>query len=90
MCLAIPAKIISIDNQRATVEVGGLTRDASVVLLPDAGLGDYVLMHAGFAISLVDEEEALETIRLFEQLAGGSFSGEEFGGSDPGEPGPAA
>lgn len=76
MCLAIPAKIVSIDNQRATVEVGGLTREASVVLLPDAGLGDYVLMHAGFAISLVDEDEALETIRLFEQLAGGSLLGE--------------
>lgn len=71
MCLAIPAKIINIDNQMATVEVGGLTRQASVVLLPDAMPGDYVLMHAGFAISLVDEQEALETIRLFEQLADG-------------------
>ena len=71
MCLAIPAKIIDIDKMMATVEVGGLTRKASVVLLPDASLGDYVLMHAGFAISLVDEEEALETLRLFEQLAEG-------------------
>ena len=69
MCLAIPAKIIDIDRQMATVEIGGVTRRASVVLLPGAGLGDYVLLHAGFAISLVDEDAALETIELFEQLS---------------------
>ncbi len=69
MCLAIPAKIIDIDKQMATVEIGGVTRQASVVLLPGAGLGDYVLLHAGFAISLIDEDAALETIKLFEQLS---------------------
>jgi len=53
----------------ATVEIGGVTRRASVVLLPGAGLGDYVLLHAGFAISLIDEDAALETIKLFEQLS---------------------
>lgn len=71
MCLAIPARIIDIDGKTATVDVGGLTRQASVVLLPEACLGDYVLMHAGFAISMVDEHEAIETIRLFEELAKG-------------------
>lgn len=71
MCLAIPAKIVDIDEKMATVDVGGVTRQASVVLLPEAALGDYVLMHAGFAISLVDENEALETIRLFDELANG-------------------
>lgn len=71
MCLAIPAKIIEIDEKTATVDVGGVKRQASVVLLPEASLGDYVLMHAGFAISLVDQNEALETIRLFEELAKG-------------------
>lgn len=71
MCLAIPAKIVNIDNQSATVEVGGVTRQASIVLLPDARLGNYILIHAGFAISLVDEAEALETIKLFEQLSEG-------------------
>jgi hydrogenase expression/formation protein HypC len=71
MCLAIPAKIVNIDNQLATVEVGGVTRQASIVLLPDARLGNYILIHAGFAISLVDEAEALETIKLFEQLSEG-------------------
>jgi hydrogenase expression/formation protein HypC len=69
MCLAVPARITKIDDQMATVEVGGITRDASTVLLPDAGVGDYVLIHAGFSISLVDEDEALETIRLFYEMA---------------------
>jgi len=80
MCLAIPAKIIDIDRQMATVDVGGVTRQASVVLLPEAGPGDYVLMHAGFAISIVDENEARETIRLFEQLLNG-MPGEDSGSS---------
>lgn len=71
MCLAVPAKIIEIENQLVTVEVGGLTRRASIVLLPDASLGDYVLIHAGFAISKIDEKEALETLHLFEQLSDG-------------------
>ena len=84
MCLAIPARIISIDNQMAAVEVGGVSRKASVILLPEAGPGDYVLMHAGFAISLVDEKEALETIRLFEQFANGTYDGETYGSGETG------
>ncbi len=79
MCLAVPARIIEIENQLVTVEVGGLTRQASIVLLPDAGLGDYVLIHAGFAISMIDEQEALETLHLFEQLG----HGEDVNFSDP-------
>lgn len=71
MCLAVPAKIIELENQMAMIEVGGLTRKASTVLLPDAVIGDYVLIHAGFAISVVDEEAALETIRLFDEMTGG-------------------
>ncbi len=58
------------------MEVGGLTREASTVLLPEAAVGDYVLIHAGFAISRVDEREARETIRLFEAMAGGDEAGE--------------
>ena len=75
MCLAVPAKIIELDNHMAKVEVGGLSRDASMMLLPDAVIGDYVLIHAGFAISLVDEDEALETIRLFDDMTDGLASG---------------
>ena len=79
MCLAIPARIISIEDQMAAVEIGGLTRRASVVLLPEAAPGDFVLMHAGFAISLVDETEALETIRLFQQFADGTYDAGSYG-----------
>jgi hydrogenase expression/formation protein HypC len=53
----------------ATVEVSGVTREVSLMLLPDAKVGDYVLVHAGFAIQTVDEEEARRTLELFEELA---------------------
>lgn len=57
MCLAFPAKIVEIKDSLATVERSGVKRDASLMLLPDAKIGDYVLIHAGFAIQVVDEEE---------------------------------
>lgn len=69
MCLAVPAKIIEIDNQTAVVEIGGLRKQASLVLLPEASLGDYVLLHAGFAISRLDEAEAMKTLALFDELS---------------------
>lgn len=69
MCLAIPAKIIEINNGVATIELGGVTRKASLILLPSASMGDYVLVHAGFAISLVDEREAAKTLSLFAELS---------------------
>ncbi len=69
MCLAVPAKIIETDGQQAIVEIGGLRKQASIVLLPEAVTGDYVLLHAGFAISMIDKKEALETLLLFEELA---------------------
>lgn len=75
MCLAVPAKIVELDKVMAKVEVGGLTREASMMLLPEATIGDYVLVHAGFAISLVDEDEALKTIRLFDDMTDGRASG---------------
>lgn len=71
MCLSIPARIIEIVNQMATVEVGGITRQASLMLLPQAATGDYVLVHAGFAISMVDKAEARETLRFFEDVLKG-------------------
>lgn len=58
MCLAFPAKIVAIKDSLATVERSGVKRDASLMLLPDAKIGDYVLIHAGFAIQVVDEEES--------------------------------
>ena len=57
MCLAFPAKIVDIKDSLATVERSGVKRDASLMLLPDAKVGDYVLIHAGFAMQIVDEQE---------------------------------
>jgi len=69
MCLAIPAQIQSIDGFEGQAEIGGVSRTVSLFLTPDAKVGDYVLIHTGYAISIVDEEEALETLRLFQELA---------------------
>jgi len=62
MCLAVPSKIIEINDTLAKVEVDGVVREASLMLLDDAGIGDYVIVHAGFAISKMDEEAALQTL----------------------------
>ncbi len=69
MCLAIPAKVKSIEGQEGDVEVGGISRKASFMLTPEVMVGDYVLLHTGYAISIVDETEAKETLRLLEELA---------------------
>ena len=69
MCLAIPAKILSLDGDEGDVELGGVTRRVSLQLVPEATVGDYVLLHTGYAISLVDEAEAEETLKLFRDLA---------------------
>jgi hydrogenase expression/formation protein HypC len=69
MCLAIPARIESIDGSQANVDVGGVGRTISIYLTPEAKVGDYVYIHTGFAISIVDEAEALESLRLLRELA---------------------
>ena len=69
MCLAIPSKIIKIDNSMAVIDVDGVKREASLLLLEDAGVGDYVIVHAGFAIHKIDEEVALETLKLLKEAA---------------------
>lgn len=68
MCLAVPVRIVEIEGQAARVELGGVLREISIVLTPEAQVGDYVLIHTGFAISVLDEEEAQETLRLFAEL----------------------
>lgn len=69
MCLAIPAKITKIgDNKLATVDILGATREIALDLTPQAGEGDYVLVHAGFAIEVVDEQFAQETIDLIREF----------------------
>ncbi len=69
MCLAVPVRVLQIDGLKAVVELGGLTRQASIMLVPDTEVGDYVLLHAGFAIQKLNEREAEETIRLFAEIA---------------------
>jgi hydrogenase expression/formation protein HypC len=69
MCLAVPSKIISKDNLLATVDVFGARREVSLALVPDnVEIGDYVLVHAGFAITKIDEEYALDTLQLLKEL----------------------
>jgi hydrogenase expression/formation protein HypC len=69
MCLAIPGLIRSIDGKEAEVEIGGISRKVSLWLTPEAKVGDYVLIHTGYAINVLDQEEALETLRLLEELS---------------------
>ena len=69
MCLAIPSKIIEIDDNIGTIDVDGVRRKASLLLLEEAKVGDYVIVHAGFAIHKIDEEAALESLRLLKEAA---------------------
>ncbi|MHC4558671.1 MAG: HypC/HybG/HupF family hydrogenase formation chaperone [Planctomycetota bacterium] len=69
MCLAIPARIVELDEDKAVVDAMGNRWKAKTTLLPKAKLGDLVLIHAGFAISLVDEEEAKKTWQLIAEIS---------------------
>jgi hydrogenase expression/formation protein HypC len=71
MCLAIPGKIVSIDSddpvvRRGRVEFGGVIREVSLACVPEAVVGDYVLVHAGFALNVVDEEQARLTLEFLQ------------------------
>ena len=70
MCLAIPALIKLIEDKEAEVEIGGITRRISLWLTPEAKVGDYALLHTGYAINILDQEEARETLRWLEEIAG--------------------
>ena len=69
MCLAIPAKVKKIDSYQAEVEIGGVRRRANLRLTPEAKTGDWVLLHTGYAISIVAPEEAEETLKLLRELS---------------------
>lgn len=70
MCLAIPTRVISIDERGiATVELGGVERQISLIMTPDVQVDDYVLVHAGYAINVLDPEEAKATLAAFAELA---------------------
>jgi hydrogenase expression/formation protein HypC len=69
MCLAIPSKIVKIENNVATIDVDGVQREASLLLVENPGIGDYVIVHAGFAINKINEEDALESLKLIREAA---------------------
>jgi len=77
MCLAVPALIKDIEGREAIVELGGVQRRVSLWLTPEARVGDYVLVHTGYAINVLDTQEAQETLRLLQELAE-SYSPEEL------------
>ena len=68
MCLAVPVKVVSIDGDAAETEIGGVRRWVSIVLTPEVEVGNYVLLHTGYAIGVLDEAEAEETLKLFEEI----------------------
>ncbi len=68
MCLAIPVKIVKINGTLAEVEMEGVGRQADIRLVDNVAVGDYVLIHAGFAIEKIDEKEAKETLKLLKQI----------------------
>ncbi len=70
MCLAIPSEIVAVKDKMATVDVGGIRREVSLLLLPEeAAIGDYVLVHAGFAIHKIDKKAGEEALRLIHAMA---------------------
>lgn len=69
MCLAIPSKIVKIEDNVATIDVDGVKREASLLLVENPEVGDYVIVHAGFAINKINEEDALESLKLLKEAA---------------------
>jgi len=76
MCLAVPGKIIEIyENaglKMGKIDFGSVTREACLAYVPEAKIGDYTIIHVGFALNLLDETEALETLRLFDEISASS------------------
>lgn len=76
MCLAVPMKLVRSEKSIGIVELSGIEREVSLDLVPEAKIGDYLLIHAGFAISIIDEKEAKETIETIrEYLSYGEENG---------------
>ena len=69
MCLAVPARLIEVNDSVGVADFGGVRREVSVLFVPEAQVGDYVLVHAGSAIERLDEAEAEETLKLFADIA---------------------
>ncbi len=69
MCLAIPALVMSINGHQAEVDIEGVTRQVGIELTPEVKVGDYVLLHTGYAINVIDPDEAEETLKLLRELS---------------------
>jgi hydrogenase expression/formation protein HypC len=69
MCLGVPTKIVKIEGELAIAEVGGVQREISLIMTPGARVGDYVIVHAGFAIQILDRQAAEESLKIFERMA---------------------
>ena len=77
MCLAIPVKVMSVgDDETAIVDLGGVRKEISLVLLTDVQVGDYVILHVGYALSKLDPEEAEKTLALFAEMNAAGSIGE--------------
>ncbi|HIJ63314.1 MAG TPA: HypC/HybG/HupF family hydrogenase formation chaperone [Rhodospirillaceae bacterium] len=73
MCLALPARVLELlADEQAMVELGGVTKQISVALVDDLAVGDYVIVHVGFALARLDPEEAAKTLALFAEMAAAS------------------
>lgn len=68
MCLGVTAQVVKIDGQKADVEFDGVTQTISIAMTPEVKIGEYVMLHAGFAISIIDKEQAEETTELFMEI----------------------
>ncbi|HID18283.1 TPA: HypC/HybG/HupF family hydrogenase formation chaperone [Candidatus Bathyarchaeota archaeon] len=80
MCLAIPARVLELSGRKAKVDFGGgVTREINVSLLERVKIGDYVIVHAGFAIQILDREEAEKTLKLWEEILETGFEGGGLG-----------
>ncbi len=90
MCLGVPGKIVEIYEQgglqMGKIDFGGVAREVCLAYVPEAKVGDYTIVHVGFALNLLDEAEAQETLALLKEI--GAF-GEEFGAESTGPVGPA-
>lgn len=76
MCLAIPAKVVELlDNELALIDVGGMRKEISLGLVEGVAVGDYVIVHVGYALTRLDQEEAAKTLALFEEINAALGSG---------------
>jgi hydrogenase expression/formation protein HypC len=77
MCLAIPSKIVKIEDDVGVIDVEGVKKEVSLFLIEDPRVGDFVLVHAGFAIEKIDEAEASESLKLLRELASIGYGEDE-------------